>query len=329
MVTMREVALEAGVSQSTVSFVLNNRRASNISDETRQRVRQVATRLGYSPNRIARALALGRTEMVGLWIRSLHSTYYTQFVHDIDSVITQSAYKLMVSRNVAVAGAPEDQDFPVSSVDGIVAVDIPGTVEHFVRTHPKTPLVQVGTNHRHPDGDFVLVELATATRDAIDHLQSLGRRRIAYVADVPTLEVGGGHRIDIYRERMQSAGQPEIMIETEGQSQNQAYEAVKKAVGSGIEVDAIMCLNDDMAAGANRALHELGVRIPHDIALVGCDNVVYAEYLHPALSTIEHPSRQVCALAWEFLQKRMVDPDLPPQQVVLPATFVARASTLG
>src|SRR3569833_209688 len=121
MVTMREVAEEAGVSQSTVSFVLNTRRASNISDETRERVRRVASRLGYSPNRIARALALGKTEMVGLWIRSLHSTYYTQFVHDIDSVINESAYKLMVSRNVAVSGvAPEDQDLPDSSDDGII-----------------------------------------------------------------------------------------------------------------------------------------------------------------------------------------------------------------
>jgi LacI family transcriptional regulator len=329
MVTMREVAQEAGVSQSTVSFVLNNRRASNISDETRQRVRQVASRLGYSPNRIARALALGRTEMIGLWIRSLHSTYYTQFVHDIDSLITESEYKLMVSRNASVSGvAPEMLDFPVSSVDGIIAVDIPGTVEHFLHTHPKMPLVQVGT-HYYAKGDYVNVELASATREAIVHLQSLGRMRIAYVADEPTLKVGGGDRIDVYRECMKAAGQPEILIRTEGQSHRSVYEAVLREIRPGIDIDAIMCLNDDMAAGANRALHELGVRIPDDIALVGCDDVTVSEYLNPALSTIKHPSKQVCSLAWEFLLNRIRDPEIPPQQVELPATFVARASTLG
>jgi len=329
MVTMREVAEEAGVSQSTVSFVLNNRRASNISDETRERVRRVASRLGYSPNRIARALALGKTEMVGLWIRSLHSTYYTQFVHDIDSVINESAYKLMVSRNAAFSGvAPEDQYFPVSSVDGIIAVDIPGTVSHFLSTHPRIPLVQVGTHH-HPFGDFVIVELKTATRDAIDHLYDRGRRRIAYVVDNPTLAVGAGERLDMYRSRTRELGLPEIILGTAGQSSRLAYEATMRHLKPGIDIDAIMCLNDDMAAGVNRALHELGVRIPDDIALVGCDDVTISEYLHPALSTIEHPSGRVCSLAWEFLHKRIQNPDLPPQQVVLAARFIPRASTTG
>jgi len=329
MVTMREVAEEAGVSQSTVSFVLNNRRASNISDETRERVRKVASRLGYSPNRIARALALGRTEMIGLWIRSLHSTYYTQFVHDIDNVINQSAYKLMVSRNVAVAGLrPEDQDFPVSSVDGIIAVDIPGTVEHFQRDHARIPLVQVGTHH-HPVGDFVIVELASATRAAIDHLHAIGRRRIAYLVDAPTLAVGVGERLDMYRSRMRDFEQPEIIIATDGQSSQLAYEAALRELRPGVDIDAIMCLNDDMAAGVNRALHELGIRIPDDIALVGCDDVTISEYLHPALSTIEHPSSRVCSLAWEFLHNRIRTPDLPPQQVVLAAKFIPRASTEG
>jgi LacI family transcriptional regulator len=329
MVTMREVAQEAGVSQSTVSFVLNNRRASNISDETRERVRRVASRLGYSPNRIARALALGRTEMIGLWIRSLHSTYYTQFVHDIDRLITQGEYKLMVSRNASVSGvAPEELDFPVSSVDGIVAVDIPGTVGHFLKTHPKMPLVQVGT-HFHPDADCVNVELGPATRDAIEHLWSLGRRKIAYLADQPTLAVGGGPRLEVYGDSMAEAGRPEIMIRSEGQLHRQAYEAVKNAVRDGVDFDALMCVNDDMAAGANRAFHELGVRIPDDIALVGCDNVAYTEYLHPALSTIEHPSEKVCSLAWEFLLNRIRNPEIPLQQVKLPARFVARASTIG
>jgi DNA-binding LacI/PurR family transcriptional regulator len=329
MVTMREVAQQAGVSQSTVSFVLNNRRASNISDETRERVRQVAHRLGYSPNRIARALALGRTEMIGLWIRSLHSTYYTQFVHDIDSLITQSEYKLMVSRNAGVSGvAPEEQDFPVSSVDGIVAVDIPGTVGRFIRTHAKMPLVQVGT-HFHPDSDYVNVQLGPATREAIEHLWSHGRRRIAYLADNPTLSVGFGARFDVYRGSMRESGQEEIWIRSDWQSHNAACEAVLRDIRRGLKVDAIMCLNDDMAAGANRALHELGVRIPDDIALVGCDNVVYSSYLHPALSTIEHPSKQVCSLAWEFLLNRIRNPEVPLQHVELPAQFVPRASTVG
>ena len=108
-----------------------------------------------------------------------------------------------------------------------------------------------------------------------------------------------------------------------------AYEVVMRKIRFGIEIDAIMCLNDDMVVGVNRVLHELGVRIPDDIALVGCDDVVISEYLHPSHSTIEHPSTRVCSLAWEFLHNRIQNPDEPAQQVILAARFIPRASTEG
>lgn len=330
MITLREVAERAGVSPATVSFVLNNRRLSRISDETRERVRAVAEELGYVPNRIAKALATGRTETIGLWIRSMHSTYYTQFIHDIDDVVARGGYRLMINRNAgASARTPEAEEFPIDSADGIFAIDIPGTVDQFLTKHPSVPVVQVGT-HFSDRTDYVGVELRTATRDALLHLYSLGRRRIGYLMDSLTYDYGGDHRLRIYRSTMEELNLPVTMILARNQSYDAARVAVQDLFASGKPpVDAIACYNDDLAVATLRVLHEKGVAIPEDIAVVGCDNISVAEHLWPSLSTIVHPWHEVCVLGWQFLLHRIKNPDIPPQRIELSARFEPRGSTVA
>ena len=117
LITMRDIAKEANVSQTMVSFVLNNRDDLPIAPATRERVISTARALGYRPNQMARALAMGRTNAIGLWIRSLHSSFYMQLAHDIDQVVTNGSYALMISRNARISKVSSImQEFPMMSV---------------------------------------------------------------------------------------------------------------------------------------------------------------------------------------------------------------------
>lgn len=329
MATLRDVAERAGVSQSTASFVLNNRRISNISDETRKKVRSVAADLGYVPNAIARALATGKTGLIGLWIRSLQSTYYSRFVYDIDRVITDNGYKLTITRNPGMPpNEPDYQDFPTTSTDAIIAVDIPKSVERFCRLHPSTPIIQVGSDFTRA-ADYVVVEMRSATEEAVRHLYQLGRRRIAYLVDSPSATFGDDERLRTYRETLAKLKLDPRLLLSSGQTHREARFAMRQGLQENKMIDAVICYNDDMAVAACRAIHECGLRIPDDVAVVGCDDVPLAAHMIPSLSTIVHPLGAVCDKAWEILSKRIANPDCEAQHIELSATFVARESSLG
>ncbi len=324
---MQDIANAASVSQTTVSLVLNKRNGSLISDSTRERVVATARELGYRPNQLARALAKGHTNTIGLWIRSLHSSFYMQLVHDIDDVITGSSYVTIITRNVTISDTFSFmQEFPLSSVDGIIAVDIPETVDNFVsELRSRTPIVNVGS-HVTESADAVVVELVTATRTALEHMYATGRRRIAYLIDQPSYSVGGGERLLTYTSFMNEAGLPPEIILSTGQLHQEALEAVADRVAEGSFPEALLCYNDDMAIGANRALHAAGLRLPEDVALVGCDDVEEARFMEPPLNTIVHPRKQISALAWQFLQNRIANPADPHRHAVVSAQYVKRES---
>jgi LacI family transcriptional regulator len=321
---MRDIAAAAKVSQTTVSLVLNKRESSFISDGTRDRVFATAKELGYRPNQIARALATGRTNIIGLWIRSLHSSYYTQMVHDLDELITASSYSAIISRNTAISDVSIMQEFPMMSVDGIIAVDIPEIIDNL--SGSQIPIVSIGYQSTLV-ADSVAIELLSGTIEAMQHLYDSGRRRIALLIDGPCKRGGGGDRMDGYLSFMREKEMPIEFITSAGQSHFEACEAIGARIQQGSLPEAVFCFNDDMALGASRALHAAGVRIPDDVALVGCDNIEECPYMEPPLSTIVHPRKEVCLLAWDFLQKRIADPDSAKQEALLSARFIARQSS--
>lgn len=327
VITMRDIARQAAVSQATVSLVLNDRKSSLISEATRDRVQTVARELGYRPNQNARALARGKTDTIGLWIKSFHSTYYMQFLHELDQIVTRDGYSLIVSRNTTLQETSSImQSFPMQSVDGIIAVDIPETVEHFNRYVSATPLVNLGSQYS-GTVDYVAAELTTGTQEAIRHLIGRGRRTIALLIDTPSHGMGGGEREAAYHAVMLEAGLPPEIIFSVSQAHEDAGNAVRARLQTGRPLDAIFCYNDDMAIGANRGLRDAGRRMPEDVALVGCDNITEAAYMEPPLSTIGQPRAELCSQAWLFLQNRMREPQMPIQSAILSGHFIPRASS--
>jgi DNA-binding LacI/PurR family transcriptional regulator len=334
--SIRQVAERAKVSHATVSRVLNNANV-RISSETRRRVEEAAAEMGYQPNRYARALVTGRTQTIALWTTNLRSAYYADFIHYVHEEVGRHGYDLIVSSAKVSENACDDSPAVLDTikllswpVDGIIAVDLtrgalPGLKNSLIGG---IPFVNVG-GYVLESADFVRVDLTAQAAQAVKHLASIGCKRIAYLAPnwFDWFRLVNDVRLHSYEETMAEIGQdPEFII-----ANDEKRESVIPALSAYVKQhgcpDGLFCYNDDMAIGALAVLRGMGIRVPEDVGLIGCDGIRETAYQCPALTTIVQPLEQICMAAWEFLKQRIQSPDSPLQQVVLMPNLEIRAST--
>jgi len=323
-VTLQDVARAAHVAPSTVSRVLNKVSNSYISEATRARVCGAAKTMGYTPNHAARVLAGGKTRLVGLWTTSL-SDFYIEIMRHMDEQARRDGYGLM-THDIAWGSRSADITRAMQwPVDGVVVVD----------PYPKMQLPKHPTASRHlpvvaigglywAEADYVAVDLAAGAKEAVRHLLAGGARRVMFVTPaVPGVDV----RRERYTAEMRAAGRKPEYLMTAKLSRQAGRQALLDYAKKHALPDAIFCFNDVIAIGVQRALHDLGARIPEDVAVVGCDGIEDSEYTDPPLSTIVNPAATMCVKAWQFLRKRMKEPGHAPQQVTLKPHLVIRGSS--
>lgn len=327
--TLRDVALHCSVSPMTVSFVLNNK-PGEVGAATRDRVLKAASELGYRPNRTAQALATGRSRSITLWMKTVFPSYSAQIIHHIREQMAGTDMNLniwdMPSFGKTKAES-RDSHVPQWQADGIIAVEAKPWVD-YVTAHGSgltCPIVSLGSECSHA-ADYVELDLAMGTRQAISHLVETGRTRIAYVLPERADRMGDARR-DAYCETIRHASLTEEFIIAPASSPLSGYSTLKDRLSDGHLPDAIFCYNDELAIGVNRALREFGIRVPEDVALVGCDGIDETEYQHPALSTIVLPLEAMCQIGWEFLKNRLLNPAAPPQTATLPTHLLVRESS--
>lgn len=325
--TRDDVARYARVSGATVSRVLSGR-VDSISNDTRQRVLEAAQHLSYRANHNARALATGQTNLVALWINHLNTPFHSQIAHIIGFERKPSQYRVLITELEAL-DAPHAEEAHSEFVDGLIVHEGPDRVRAFRDLYPasRLPIVTIGAAFLETT-DYVGVDLFSGQIEAVKHLYSIGCRRIAYLVNEDASRLADA-RSNGYVTIMEEFGLPVEYIRTPvfDQSRSTARQAVRDYVENQGQPDAIISLNDDMAIGANRALRDLGIRVPDDICLVGCDGIDEAIYQVPTLTTIVQPLQEMCALAWTYLQARLEDPTIPLQQTTLTSRLVIRESS--
>jgi len=323
-VTIKQIAECVGVSPSTVSRVLNGSRQHVISEQTRQRVLQAAEELGYQPHLGARSLVTGRTCMVALWMHHLYTAFHGQVVHLVEATLWQSGYEMLI-RQVGHQSEPPRHGW--GRVDGIIGFECVGALRSAQKTSRRrpVPVVSMGAYYL-TEVDHVGVDLYTGSVQAVQHLIEQGCHRVAYLVNAESRHPGDARR-DAYDVVVEAAGLPKEYIVSVDQSRSAAMAAVAEHVEQFGLPDAIFCHNDEMAMGAYRGLRLLGVRVPDEVALVGCDGIEDTEYLEVPLSTIRQPLEEMCRLACEFLQRRMTQRDIPVQSAVLMPQLVVRESS--
>jgi len=189
-----------------------------------------------------------------------------------------------------------------------------------------TPIVSTGVYYDQTCIDFVGIDLTRVAHEAVRRLVATGRKRIAHMT------FHGSPSNDDARCRAYVSVLGESGLKTEFiVPQNEKRHVVRANVHDYIAAhgypEAIFCHNDDMAIATYRALSDLGLRVPDDVALLGCDGVEDTAYFPSAISTIGQPFEEMCETAWRFLERRMAEPDAPPQQVILQPKLLWREST--
>ena len=331
--SLRQVAAEADVSQATASRVLSGNGAELFAPETRRRIEEVASRLGYRPNHTARALATGRTGLMTLWSYPPYQTFFAMVMAVMQRQAQQRGFGLLVADISASKNAGLRYKSVVWPSDGILAMDCGSWAAEVAdaRPSPRTPIVSMGTSWI-PDTDSVRLDLSGAFADATRHLIAQGCRRIAYLTRVvpgdppDTANVFARPR-HAYDQVMRESGLESLLIPLADPTRDEAREAVLNYIRSHGGVDAILCRNDDLAIGAYRALCDLELRVGEDVRLVGCDNTEHTRFMPCPISTIVLPIPRMCQLAWEFMEQRLAKPDAPPQTETLTATLEIRESS--
>jgi len=323
---MADVAALAGVSQMTVSRVLNNH--ASVRPDTRRRVLAAMSELGYRPNTAARTLVTGRSSVVG--VVSFDATLYgpASTLAGIEAAAREAGYSVSVAslRSMTAEAIAEAVDrLEVHAVVGVIVIAPHAFVVDALAELPHSvPLVAV----QGPSGGpvpSVYVDQTTAVNEAMRHLLERGHRAIWHIAGPPGwLEARG--REHAWRASLLSAGAEVPPVLVGDWSARSGYEQAERIVASG-EATAVFAANDHMALGALRAFAEAGLRVPEDISVVGFDDVPEAAYFTPPLTTVRADfaalGRRSLTHLLEVLEGSADDHD----GVVLPAELIVRDST--
>jgi LacI family transcriptional regulator len=327
--TIAELAARLNLSKGAVSRILNHK-GEAFSEETRRRVFALADEVGYRPHPVARALATGRTGFIGLWVADLLTSYHAHVAHQMEDHLERHGYQVFITL-YGKAGWDPDNRTPAAMpvvADGIIAHEVPPFMwpRLFGNLPGRLPIVTTGAWHANEAVDYVGIDLGPASVEAVRHLVLSGRRRIAYMTDHLPIP-GSDVRYESYNGVLGESGVPVEYIET-GKDRRAVVRAAARAYfeANGCP-EAIFCHNDDTAIAAYRAVCDVGMRVPDDVALIGCDGIEDAEYLPTPISTIVQPLGEMCETAARFLERRLNDRDAPPQRVILQPTFVPRASS--
>jgi DNA-binding LacI/PurR family transcriptional regulator len=332
-VTLQDVAELAGVHPMTVSNALKG--TGRVSAATRANIQRIAEDLNYTPNAAARALVTGKTGSIAVVTGPVSEHFYAHLLHLLEIELSASNYKMLFLRS---RDLNRDLMSTVrnSAVDGVLVIDAFLTISSLVQpdTGRIPPYVYAGVLDPHVAStlplDSIKMDLSQGVYDAVRAMVDSGCRRIAYLVSNQGMAQLSEVRPRVYEETMEEADLTREIINLEIGSDTSTRDLVRRRLTDYIVShgcpEGLLCQNDEMAIAAYRALRDLGLKIPEDVQLVGCDGLLDMEYFDPQLSTIVQPVEQMCALAWQFLQNRMADSNLPRQQATLEAHFKARPS---
>ena len=330
---MKDIARDLGVSVITVSKVLRNH--PDVGDETRERVLARVKELDYRPNLAARSLVTGRTYLIGLVVPDLLHPFFAEIAKSLSEALRQSGYYLIVSSSDEDPDLEEEEinQLLARRLDTLIIASCRSTVELFFRIEKqKTPYVLIDRSLPGLSANFVGVDDEAVGTLATKHLIDIGCRRIAHIRGPQTSP--GIRRVEGYKRALTQNGikviDNYIITEPTGdvETRQRGADAMRQILSLKPRPDGVFCFNDPMAMGAMNYALDQGVRIPEDIAVIGCGNLHYDDALSVPLSSINQHSRRIgqeaARIALGILESKIMP---KPENVVLQPELVVRRST--
>lgn len=306
-VTRRDVARHAGVSDAVVTYTLNGK--APVAPATAARVRESVRVLGYTPNAAARALKMGSSRLIGIIVPDTTNPFWSELCQQVEHVAAREGYAVLVVNShdddkqaIALANSLASRQ-----VDGFLVASIVHPNEVTVFDALGIRWATLNNPHPIPGAMGVGVDLEQGARDATRHLVEHGYRRIAFVGSTRDA------RYDGWMAELASAGLEPGLVFPADFERRSGYLAGRNLAAASAQVDAVFVSSDQLAIGAMRALHEAGVDIPGDIAVVSFDGTEDAEYAWPALTTLAQPTPELAEQAVLRLLGVGVIPDERPR----------------
>lgn len=330
---MKDIARDLGLSVVTVSKVLRDH--PDIGEETRQRVLKRVEELDYQPNVLARSLVTGRSYLVGLVVPGLLHPFFAEVAKALSTVIRAKGYSLIVSSSEEdpELERQEIRQLLARRLDALAIVSSGTDIGTFQRMDLQSqPYVLIDRELPQFAANFVGVDDTTAGRIATEHLLDIGCKRVAHIGGRE--DSTGMRRFEGYKQALQNRGLPfseqyvvrRASVDTK--SSEQGAEAMRLLMQRNPRPDGVFCHNDPLAIGAMNTILDAGLKIPEDIALIGCGNLHYDDCLRVGLSSIDQHSEQIGQYAAEIILNLIESKNVPAiRRVILEPALIVRAST--
>jgi LacI family transcriptional regulator len=327
-VTIVDVAREAGVSYTTVSRVLNNK--GNVKSETRERVLTAMTRLGYVVDQRARSLAGGRSQVIGLLVHDVGTSYIGEIIRGVDKELASAQYDLLLY--TTHRRKTKESAYVITltrgMADGLLLV-LPRDPGAYLETLCQHRFPHVLIDHRGGDEDAPAVAAANwkGAYKATEYLIELEHRRIGFITGAMD-QICSQDRLAGYETALADHGitfDPELVYEGNF-FQPLGYAGASALLELSHPPTAIFASNDVSAFGVMEAVREHGSRIPDDVSVLGFDDIPQAAHVHPALTSVRQPLEEMGRTATRMLLEHIKDPLRLPERVELPTELVLRES---
>ncbi|MEI2404807.1 LacI family DNA-binding transcriptional regulator [Niallia taxi] len=313
MAGIKDIAKEAGVSISTVSYALNG--SPKVTEETRSRILAIADRLGYVPNAAARMLKVKQTKIIGVFLADYGGYFYGPLLRGMREALNEKGYEL-----IACSGVQSHRLLLEKVIDGGIILDQAFTDEELLNYADKSyKIVVLDRELVHENIKGVLLDNTAGARLAVRKLTEHKVNKL-YAVTGPVGSYDSKKRMEGVREELQSFPNVEL-IEVQGDFlKDSGEEAARQIFANYSEPIAIFCFNDEMAIGIYRYLKDKEYEIGKDVFLVGFDNIELAQYMVPRLSTISYSSHEWGSMAAHNLLKLLANETVENEQVEVTIT---------
>ena len=326
---LKDVAEAAGVHPSTASRALNDLTAGMVQQDTQDRVRRIASEMGYRVNGMARALKTRRSRTIGLIVPDITNPFFPPAVRGAEERFAASGYSLLLS------SSNNDTNRALNQLDAMLEAQVDGLL--LAQVQRRDPIVDrlaregvpvVLFNRTVDKSPFstVLPDDAAGAKAAVEHLHALGHRSIGLVVG-PLFTSTGDRRLRAFKLAAKRLGLTTHTVEASAFDEASGYRAGQQLLREFPQATGVVAGNDLLAIGCIDAALAAGLRCPRDISIVGFNDMPLASRIQPPLTTVMVPELELGQMAAELLLRQIDDPGAPAEHQLLGVTLVVRGST--
>ncbi|MCQ8888508.1 LacI family DNA-binding transcriptional regulator [Pseudoalteromonas carrageenovora] len=329
MATIYEVSDLAGVSLATVSRVMNKN--TRVSEKTTKKVLDAMAQLGYKPNSIAQSLASNRTNSVGILVSELHGPFFAQMMAGIESELRAAGKHVIITTGHSEDDKEKDGiEFLISRKCDALILHVEAVSDEYLieLSQGKTPVYLINRYVKPLKDNCISLDNELGGYLASKSILEQGHKKIAYIAG-PQFKADARNRLKGHKKALTEHNiefNNELFYEGDFNEVG-GTQALKQLINKNIPFTALVCANDEMASGAMKYAREHGYNLPNDLSVIGFDNVIFANYLYPTLTTIDNPVENMGQMAAKMVLKDIYQYKNLEVNRVFEPTLINRDST--